>query len=185
MKDFIKVDLFIKISGYEINEEDGTFQIQNVAFNNDKLVKNTVKIHKTYKEETLKSLVGKTVKVEEPKEYKNGMKVFFAGTDIKKTDLDTDFKINREITLKVDNIIESNSIDKKTNKKLTHTTIQSLVSNGTRVDLFNVKIKNTRKIELNNLEGKEIIVKGVNIAKTDFGTFYSSEEKPLLVNQKA
>ncbi len=185
MKDFIKVELYVKVSGYEINEEDGTFQIQNISVNNDKLVKNTVKIHKSYKEETLKGLVGKTVKVQEPKEYKNDAKVFFAGSDIKKADLDIDFKINREISLKVDNLIETNSIDRKTNKKFTHTTIQSIISNGTRTDLFNLKIKNTKKSELEQFKNKEVVIKGVNVAKTDFGTFYSSEEKPLLVSQKA
>ncbi|RXK11678.1 hypothetical protein CP965_12980 [Halarcobacter mediterraneus] len=183
MKNFLKVDLFVKISGYEINEEEGTFQIQNISFDNGKLLKHTVKIHKLYKEDSLKALIGKTVKVEEPKEYKNGIKVFYAGSDIKKVDIDEDFKINREITLKVDNIIESTSIDKNTNKKLTHSTIQSIISNGTRTDLFNIKIKNTKKIELDNLKGKEVVVRGVNVATTDFGTFYSSVEKPILLNQ--
>lgn len=183
MKDFLKVELYVKVSGYEINEEEGTFQLQTLAFINEKLVKNTVKIHKLYKDEVLKPLVGKTVKVIEPKEYKNGANTFYAGTDIKKSELEVDFKINRELTLKVDNIIESTSLDKKSNKKITHSTIQSIVSNGTRTDLFNIKIKNTKKTELENLKGKEVIIKGVNVAKTDFGTFYSSEEKPLLTNQ--
>ncbi len=185
MRDFLKVDLFIKVNGYEINEEEGTFQIQNISIQNEKLVKNTVKIHKLYKEDTLKGLIGKTVKVEEPKEYKNGIKIFYAGNDIKKVDLDTDFQVNRQITLKVDNVIESNSIDKKTNKKLTNTTIQSIINNGTRMDLFNIKIKNTKKSELDTLKGKEVLIKNVNVAKTDFGTFYSSLEKPILLNQKA
>lgn len=183
MKDFLKVELYVRVDGYEINEEEGTFQIQTLATINEKLVKNTVKVHKIYKDEILKGLVGKTVKIIEPKEYKNGANTYYAGSDIKKSELEVDFKINREITLKIDNLIETNSIDKKTNKKLTHSTIQSIVSNGTRTDLFNIKIKNSKKSELEQFKNKEVVIKGVNVAKTDFGTFYSSLEKPTLLNQ--
>ena len=70
----MKIELLIKVSGFDMNE-DGTFQIQNVSFNEaGKLVKNTVKVHKNINEETLKSLVGKTVKVENVEEYKKGFK---------------------------------------------------------------------------------------------------------------
>ena len=66
--------------------------IQNVSFNEaGKLVKNTVKVHKNINEETLKSLVGKTVKIENVEEYKKGFKFYYAGKDIKKIDKDVEF----------------------------------------------------------------------------------------------
>ena len=53
MKDFIKCEMYLRVDGFEINE-DNTFQIQNITFKNDKMVKNTVKVHKSINEETLK-----------------------------------------------------------------------------------------------------------------------------------
>lgn len=172
MRDFLKVELFIKISGFDINE-DGTFQIQNVALNEaGKLVKNTVKVHKQLGEETIKGLVGKTVKVEGVEEYKKGFKVFYAGKDIKTATIDTDFKVERELTLKVDNVVD--------NKE--DTTLQSIITNGTRTDLFNIKIKGIKKPVLEALKSKKVLVKGVRVVKTDMGTFYSSIEKPTAIN---
>ena len=173
MKDFIKVELFLKISGFDINE-DGTFQIQNVSLNEaGKLVKNTVKIHKNLSEETLKPLIGKCVKIEGVEEYKNGFKTYYAGKDIKRIDKDLDFELNKEITLKVDNVVE--------NKE--DTVLQSLIINGNRTDLFNIKIKGIKKVLLNDLKGKNVSVKGVKVIKTDMGTFYNSSVKPTIINQ--
>ena len=173
MKDFIKVELFLKISGFDINE-DGTFQIQNVSLNDaGKLVKNTVKVHKNLSEETLKPLLGKCVKIEGLEEYKNGFKTYYSGKDIKRIDKDLDFELNKEITLKIDNVVE--------NKE--DTVLQSLVINGTRTDLFNIKIKGIKKLLLEDLKGKKVVVKGVKVIKTDMGTFYNSSEKPLIINQ--
>ena len=171
MKNFIKCELYIKISGFDINE-DGTFQIQNVSIINDKLVKNTVKIHKNLNEETLKGLVGKSVKVEGVEEYRNGFKVYYSGTDIKRIDKDIDFQVNKEITLKVDNVVESKE----------DTILQSIIQNNNRTDLFNIKIKGIKKSLLNNLKNKNVVVKGVNVIKTDMGTFYNSKEKPQVLN---
>ena len=169
----MKIELLIKVSGFDMNE-DGTFQIQNVSFNEaGKLVKNTVKVHKNINEETLKSLVGKTVKIENVEEYKKGFKFYYAGKDIKKIDKDVEFELNKEITLKVDNLVESKE----------DTTLQSIVLNGTRTDLFNIKIKGIKKLLLEDLKGKKVVVKGVKVIKTDMGTFYNSSEKPLIINQ--
>ncbi|WP_368031407.1 hypothetical protein [Arcobacter sp. s6] len=159
MKDFIKVELFLKISGFDINK-DGTFQIQNVSLNDaGKLVKNTVKVHKNLSEETLKPLLGKCVKIEGVEEYKNGFKTYYSGKDIKRVDKDLDFELNKEITLKVDNVVE--------NKE--DTVLQSLVINGTRTDLFNIKIKGIKKLLLEDLKGKKVVIKGVKVIKTDMG----------------
>ena len=170
MNEFIKMELYIKVSGYSKNE-DGTFQIQNIHLNNDKLVKNTVKIHRNLTEEQIKSLLGKTVKVINVKEYKQGYKVFYAGEDIKKVDSDIEFKVNKEIIIKVDNLQE----------KKEDTILQSIVNNGTRTDLFNIKIKGISKNLLNELQGKRVLIKGVRVSKTDFGTFYSSDKKPQII----
>ena len=173
MKDFIKVELFLKISGFDINE-DGTFQIQNVSLNDaGKLVKNTVKVHKNLSEETLKPLLGKCVKIEGVEEYKNGFKTYYSGKDIKRIDKDLDFELNKEITLKIDNVVE--------NKE--DTVLQSLVINGTRTDLFNLKIKGIKKPLLEEFKGKKVVIKNVRVVKTDMGTFYSSNVKPILINQ--
>jgi hypothetical protein len=173
MKEFMKIELLIKVSGFDMNE-DGTFQIQNVSFNEaGKLVKNTVKVHKNINEETLKSLVGKTVKVENVEEYKKGFKFYYAGKDIKKIDKDVEFELNKEITLKVDNLVE--------NKE--DTTLQSIVINGTRTDLFNLKIKGIKKPLLEEFKGKKVVIRNVRVVKTDMGTFYSSNVKPILINQ--
>lgn len=170
MKNFIKCEMYLRVDGFEINE-DNTFQIQNISFKNDKMVKNTVKVHKSINEETLKSLVGKSIKVENVEEYRNGFKTYYAGTDIKKIDKDIDFQVNKEITLKVDNVVE--------NKE--DTTLQSLIKNNNRTDLFNIKIKGIKKSLLNDLKGKNVLIKGVNVVKTDMGTFYNSKEKPLII----
>lgn len=170
MKDFIKCEMYLRVDGFEINE-DNTFQIQNITFKNDKMVKNTVKVHKSINEETLKGLIGKSVKVENVAEYKNGFKTYYSGTDIKKIDKDIDFQVNKEITLKVDNVVE--------NKE--DTTLQSLIKNNNRTDLFNIKIKGIKKSLLNDLKGKNVLIKGVNVVKTEMGTFYNSKEKPLII----
>ena len=173
MKEFMKIELLIKVSGFDMNE-DGTFQIQNVSFNEvGKLVKNTVKVHKNINEETLKSLVGKTVKIENVEEYKKGFKFYYAGKDIRKIDKDVEFELNKEITLKVDNLVESKE----------DTTLQSIVLNGTRTDLFNLKIKGIKKPLLEEFKGKKVVIKNVRVVKTDMGTFYSSNVKPILINQ--
>lgn len=170
MKDFIKCEMYLRVDGFEINE-DNTFQIQNITFKNDKMVKNTVKVHKSINEETLKGLIGKSVKVENVAEYRNGFKIYYSGTDIKKIDKDIDFEVNKEITLKVDNVVE--------NKE--DTTLQSLIKNNNRTDLFNIKIKGIKKSLLNDLKGKNVLIKGVNVVKTEMGTFYNSKEKPLII----
>ena len=169
----MKIELLIKVSGFDMNE-DGTFQIQNVSFNElGKLVKNTVKVHKSLNEETLKSLVGKTVKIENVEEYKKGFKFYYSGKDIKKIDKDVEFELNKEITLKVDNLVESKE----------DTTLQSIVLNGTRTDLFNLKIKGIKKSLLEEFKGKKVVIKNVRVVKTDMGIFYSSNVKPILINQ--
>jgi hypothetical protein len=171
MKNFIKCELNIKMTGFDINE-DGTFQIQNIFLNeNGSLVKNTVKVHKNLNEETLKGLLGKTFKVEGVEEYRQGFKVFYSGKDIKKIDKNIDFEVNKEITLKVDNVVE----------KKEDSVIQSIIQNGTRTDLFNIKIRGIRKILLNDLKGKNVVIQGVKVVKTDMGTFYSSDKKPLII----
>lgn len=174
MKDFIKCELLVRVSGFQINE-DGTFQIQNLSINEKTggFIKNTVKVHKNLTEETLKPFIGKTVKIEGVEEYKNGFKTYYAGKDIKKVDKDIDFELNKEIILKVDNLVE----------KKEDTVIQSIIQNENRMDLFNIKIKGIKKILLNDLKGKNVVVRGVNVIKTDAGTFYSSSEKPLIKNQ--
>ena len=157
MKEFMKIELLIKVSGFDMNE-DGTFQIQNVSFNElGKLVKNTVKVHKSLNEETLKSLVGKTVKVENVEEYKKGFKFYYAGKDIKKIDKDVEFELNKEITLKVDNLVESKE----------DTTLQSIVLNGTRTDLFNLKIKGIKKSLLEEFKGKKVVIKNVRVVNVE------------------
>ncbi|MDD2651922.1 MAG: hypothetical protein PHX44_02580 [Sulfurimonas sp.] len=172
MKDFIKIEIIAKVGGYDLNN-DGTFQVQNLSFkNNGELVKNTIKVHKDIKEDDLKKLVGKTLKFENVKEYKQGFKSYYSSDSIKLlSDVNVDFEINREITIKADNVITM-----KDNKS---TRIQSIVLNETRQDLFNITIKD--KINLENLKGKTLKIKGVKVAKTDNGTFYSSNELPQII----
>jgi len=173
MSNFLKVEMLVKVSGYDINE-DNTIQIQNVSFNDKgKLVKNTVKIHKSYNEDTLKGLVGKTVKVLEVEEFRKGFKVYYAGKDIKKVDnQDIEFQVNKELTMKVDNVVEAKE----------DTTLQSIINNGTRADLFNIKIKGFKKSLLEDLKGSNVVIKGVKVSKIEgSGTFYSSTQKPVRI----
>ena len=78
-------------------------------------------------------------------EYKKGFKFYYSGKDIKKIDKDVEFELNKEITLKVDNLVESKE----------DTTLQSIVINGTRTDLFNLKIKGIKKSLLEEFKGKK------------------------------
>lgn len=170
MKEFIKIEIMAKVGGYDLND-DGSFQIQNLSIkNNGELVKNTIKIHKKITEQELKNLVGKVVKCDNVKEYKNGFKSYFSSDNFKIiNDVIVDFEVNKEIIIKCDNVITKDKNSK----------IQSIVINETRQDLFNITIKGITKLE--NLKGKTIKIKGVIVAKTDFGTFYSSNKTPEVI----
>lgn len=176
MSNFIKTEIITKITGFDKNE-DGTFQIQNITLHDTKgLIKNTIKIHKNLNETELNNLVGKTVKVLEVDEYRKGYKVFYAGKDIKlvKNENDTDiFEVKRELSLKVDNIVAV----KDNNSK-----IQSIVKNGTRTDLFEIKLKGITINKIQDLKGKKVLLKDINIARMDgVGTFYSTEKLPVVI----
>jgi len=177
MNNFIKTEIISKINGYSKNE-DGTFQIQSIILDSKKgLIKNTIKIHKDIPIEQLESLVGKTIKVLQVEEYKKGYKSFYSGKDFKlvKNENDIDiFDVKREIILKIDNLV-------KVGKNGEDTKIQSLVSNGTRKDLFELKLKNINISKVLTLKNKEVVISGVNIAKIEnMGTFYSSTVLPTI-----
>ena len=177
MSNFIKTEIISKVSGYQKNE-DGTFQIQNITLNEVKgLVKNTVKIHKELSEEELTQLVGKTIKVLEVEEFKKGFKSYYNGKDFKlvKNEANTDiFEVRRELTLKADYIVA-------VGKEKTDCKIQSMVKNGTRTDLFEIKLKDIKINRVQNLKGKEILIKGINIVKMEgTGTFYNTTVVPTL-----
>ncbi len=169
MKNFINTELYVRISGFDKNE-DGTFQIQNISIKNDKLVKNTVKVHKDISIENLTKLVGKVVKIEEVEEYKKGFKVFYSGQDIKIVDKDLEFYLNKEIELKVDSVSETEK----------DTVLQSIIKNGTRCDLFNIKIKNQKNLK--EIQGKKVKLTNVNVIKMDSGTFYNTDKRPQIIN---
>jgi ribosomal protein S7 len=179
MSSFLKMEILARVSGFDIDNDKKYIQIQNISFKGEKIVKNTIKIHKHYTKEQLEQLVGKTIKVVEPEEYTKGFKTFYAGKDIKKVDIDIDFKVNKKLEMKVDNLIESK--DSK-NEKRTHTILQSIIQNGTRADLFNIKIKDIKKELLQDLKGKKVLVENVEVVKVkDAGTFYSSIQKPKVI----
>ncbi len=169
MKNFINTELYLRVNGFDKND-DGTFQIQNISLKNDKLVKHTVKVHKDIPIENLSKLVGKVVKIEDVEEYKKGFKTFFAGKDIKIVDKDLDFYLNKEIELKVDGVSETEK----------DTVLQSIVRNGTRCDLFNIKIKGQKNLK--DLQGKKVKVTNVNVIKMDAGTFYNTDKRPQIIN---
>lgn len=177
MSNFIKTEIIAKVSGFQKNE-DGTFQIQSIRLDEKKgLVKNTIKIHKEVSEVDLTALVDKTIKVLKVEEYKKGFKSSYAGQDFKlvRNESNQDiFQVNRELTLKVDNIVAVGKTGEDSK-------IQSLVKNGTRTDLFEIKLKGIKLNSVQNIKGKEVILKGINISKMEgVGTFYNTTVLPEL-----
>lgn len=171
---FIKMEIITKISGYDIAEDKQSFQIQNISLSEKgDLKKNTIKVHKSFTKDQLEKLVGKSVLLTDIQEYKKGFKYIYSAKNIKVIENNNiEFNVNKEIEMQVDNVVEIKD----------DTKLQSLIKNGTRLDLFDIKIKGIKKIELENLKGKKVLIQSVKVAKIEgTGTFYSSTQKPKII----
>ena len=169
---FIVNDIICKVSGYDLNEDGQSFQIQSLVLDLEKgFTKNTIKITTSFKKEEVEKLVGKVIGVKNAIEYSGGS----YGVDNfqvidKKVGEQGLFDVNGKITKPI--LV---SFIKKTGKG---SKIQSLVDNGTRQDLFEIGIDGVSPSQLENMRSKKVMIEGVKVFNIDGKKYYKMTKTP-------
>ncbi|MGA1941249.1 hypothetical protein [Arcobacter sp. YIC-310] len=202
---FLNTDLTCTVSGFsygsvwdddkgEYVEDRSSFQIQSIVWDEElgRFDRRTIKIKKKMEEDELEKLRGRTFFFKDVNVYPNKKTRTNAyGTD----NLGEELKDIKEPTFIVNShakVILSHlytpqkTVDKKrgmTVKKVKvdtkDTMVQAIIQHGTRVDLKNIKIKNTNVSDIEHLKGQEVIIENIEVFKPSNGaTSYSTETLP-------
>jgi len=202
---FLNTDITMTIQGYSYGstyneeaekyvEDRSSFQVQSIIFDEEtsQFNKRTLKINKTMTEDEIEKLIGRTFFFKDVAVYPNketrttAYGVDEIGEELKDIKEPT-FIVNSHAKVILSNLYTpQKTVTKKRGmgmKKVkvdtNDTMIQAIIQHGTRVDLKNIRIKDVRVSELENLKGKEVLIEDIEVFKPSNGaTSYSTSTLP-------
>lgn len=168
LEDRVKIDK-------ETGKETHYTQLQTFEMKNEKLIKHTLKLNKTLSDKEKKDLINNVIVINQKDNLNEYQIDDFTKTyscdnyKIIKEELETPFMLEKDISFKVDNILEKNS----------DFIFQSLEKIDYSIKIFDVKVKG-QKVNPEEFIGKNILFKGIRETKFNGKTYYSTEAAPII-----
>ena len=159
----------------ETNKETHYTQLQTFEMKNDKLIKHTLKLNKQLSDKEKKELIDNVIVINQQDNLNEYQIDDFTKTyscdnyKITNEELETPFMVEKEISFKVDNILEKNS----------DYIFQALEKIDYSIKIFDVKVKG-QILNPKDFIGKNVLFKGIRETKFNGKTYNSTETAPII-----